>query len=142
MIDFMLRAATEQDFNTFGVAEGWLIFDDDGLRVAGGVDIDRIGSIVTTPGTYDEDGNQLTAPVIDNNYHVNVRLHGFMFNADTKHNGENRYSKSDFAKRMMAGNKRSFGKRPTKSYKLGAVELIDPNTLQTPSRVWASGMNF
>ena len=35
--------------------------------------VDEIGPVETVPGTYDEDGNELTAPVYDTNHHVNLR---------------------------------------------------------------------
>lgn len=34
---------------------------------------DPIGPIVTSPGTYDEEGEELTPPVIDNRFHANLR---------------------------------------------------------------------
>ena len=33
--------------------------------------IDEIGAVETTPGTYDEEGNELTPPVMDMGHHVN-----------------------------------------------------------------------
>jgi hypothetical protein len=33
--------------------------------------IDTIGPVETLPGTYDEDGNEITPPTFDNGYHVN-----------------------------------------------------------------------
>ena len=35
--------------------------------------IDEIGAIATTPGTYDEEGVELTPPVWDNRHHVNYQ---------------------------------------------------------------------
>ena len=35
--------------------------------------IDEIGAIETTPGTYDEEGNELTAPIFDMSHHVNLQ---------------------------------------------------------------------
>lgn len=35
-------------------------------------DADHVGSVTTTPGTYDEDGNEVTPPVVDGRYHVNL----------------------------------------------------------------------
>ena len=35
--------------------------------------IDAVGSIETTPGTYDEEGNELTAPVFDMGHHINLQ---------------------------------------------------------------------
>ena len=36
----------------------------------------RLGHIVTTPATYDDDGNELTAAVLSSNYHVDVMWDG------------------------------------------------------------------
>jgi hypothetical protein len=33
--------------------------------------IDEVGSIEVTPGAYDEEGNELTPPVMDTRHHVN-----------------------------------------------------------------------
>ena len=33
--------------------------------------IDELGPVQTVPGTYDEEGVQLTAPEYDNRYHIN-----------------------------------------------------------------------
>ena len=35
--------------------------------------LDRIGPVVTTPGVYDEDGAEITPPVINPAYHANLR---------------------------------------------------------------------
>lgn len=35
--------------------------------------IDEIGSVQTLPGTYDEDGVELTPPTYDTRYHVNFK---------------------------------------------------------------------
>ena len=36
----------------------------------------RLGNIETTPATYDDDGNELTAAVLSSNYHVDVLWDG------------------------------------------------------------------
>ena len=36
----------------------------------------RLGNIVVTKGTYDEEGNELTPPVLSDNYHVDVLWNG------------------------------------------------------------------
>jgi len=36
----------------------------------------RLGHIVTTKGTYDEEGNEITAPVLSDKYHVDVMWNG------------------------------------------------------------------
>lgn len=41
-----------------------------------GHSIVRLGHIVTTPATYDDDGNELTASVLSDDYHVDVMWSG------------------------------------------------------------------
>jgi hypothetical protein len=41
---------------------------------APGITITEIGSVVLVPGVYDSDGNETTAPIIDNAHHVNFWL--------------------------------------------------------------------
>ena len=50
---------------------GWL---SEGSLVAYTQDraIDEVGAIEIVPGTYNEDGNELTAPAYDTNHHVNL----------------------------------------------------------------------
>jgi hypothetical protein len=36
----------------------------------------RLGNIVVTKGTYDEEGNEITAPVLSDSYHVDVMWNG------------------------------------------------------------------
>lgn len=38
--------------------------------------IARLGHIITTPATYDDDGNELTSAVLSSNYHVDVLWDG------------------------------------------------------------------
>lgn len=48
--------------------------DDSIWLLAGeGFAFDPIGPIVVVPGTYDEEGNEITPPVIDNRFHANLR---------------------------------------------------------------------
>jgi len=51
---------------------GWL---SEGSLVACTHDraIDEVGPLETVAGTYDEDGNELTAPVYDTSHHVNFQ---------------------------------------------------------------------
>ena len=68
--DHYLRAATEADLKA---ALPWAV-DGEGEWITGGKTyaLDLIGGVVTEPGTYDEDGNELTAPVIDDRFHANL----------------------------------------------------------------------
>lgn len=40
--------------------------------LVGHPDTDHIGAVITTPGTYDDEGNEVTPPVVDSRYHVNL----------------------------------------------------------------------
>ena len=55
------------------IAKGVYIENEDGLSFGNGIHaIVEIGLIVLTDGTYDEDGNELTAPVYADGYHFDV----------------------------------------------------------------------
>ena len=49
--------------------------------------IARLGNIVTTPGVYDEEGEETTAPVLSSGYHVDVLWKGLV-GADIVVDGE------------------------------------------------------
>lgn len=52
---------TYQDITTVGYGSEYIV-------------VDRIGPITLVPGEYDKDFNVITPPVIDEAYHVNVRI--------------------------------------------------------------------
>lgn len=70
MIDLYLRAdsagALVEACPFLRGEDGWITSGD-------GFALDIIGPIVTTPGTYDEDGNEIIPPVIDDRFHANLR---------------------------------------------------------------------
>jgi hypothetical protein len=66
---FATKAAAEKDLK----AKGVYVETDEGLTYATGVHaVVEIGKIITTDGTYDEEGNELTAPVYASGYHYDV----------------------------------------------------------------------
>lgn len=71
MIDIYLRAATEADLIT---ACPFLRGPDD-IWITGTADyaLSIIGPVVTTPGEYDDEGEEITPPVIDARFHANLR---------------------------------------------------------------------
>lgn len=74
-IDLFLRAETEAALiAALPFARGP---DEDGqpiwLGSGDGYALDLIGPMVTTEGTYDGDGAELTPPVIDQRFHANLR---------------------------------------------------------------------
>ena len=75
MIDICLRAADEA---ALAAACPFLRgLDDEGapcwLTAGNGWALDLIGPVALSPGQYDEDGNEVTPPVIDSRYHANLR---------------------------------------------------------------------
>lgn len=84
--------------------------------------------IMLTPGIYDEDGNELTAPTFDSRYHANVLLGTDIVARGTwkepllnyYHNG------------ALVGEKNA----EEVAYEVGGVELIDPDTIRSPGNVW------
>lgn len=63
---FATKAAAEKNLKAKGVYE-------EGLNYGTGIHaVVEIGKIVTTDGTYDEEGNQLTAPIYASGYHYDV----------------------------------------------------------------------
>ena len=55
---------------------GWMTQDEEGGSALAAYTSDRavdeVGPIVTTPGVYDEEGVEITPPVMDNGHHVNL----------------------------------------------------------------------
>lgn len=49
--------------------------EDEGITYPGCF-MDAVGRIVTTPGEYDEDGNEIAPPVFADGWHVNVANKG------------------------------------------------------------------
>lgn len=70
MIDLFIRAS---DAEALATACPFLRGEDGWITSGDGWALDPIGPIVTTPGNYDEDGNEVTSPVIDSRFHANLR---------------------------------------------------------------------
>ena len=84
--------------------------------------------IVKTPGTYDAEGNELTAPVFDSRYHTNILLRpGIVARGTWKEPLLNYYYHG-----ALVGEKNA----EEVAYKIGGVELIDPATIRSPSNMW------
>jgi len=84
--------------------------------------------IVKTPGTYDAEGNELTAPVFDSRYHANILLGpGIVARGTWKEPLLNYYYHG-----ALVGEKNA----EEVAYKIGGVELIDPATIRSPSNMW------
>ena len=49
--------------------------EDEGITYPGCI-VDEVGRIVATPGEYDEDGSEITPPILAEGWHVNVASKG------------------------------------------------------------------
>ena len=103
---------------------------------AAGVNIDHIGPVVVVAGTYDADGVELTAPTYDTRHHVNIRLMDPAL-SQRDASGLLKWQKWAAAWSMDGApdtqiNAAEVGKV------LQGVCLIDPPSIRSPSRRWAS----
>lgn len=112
MFDLMFNATSKKAWDDFAAANG-LVLDFDGATFpASGVMIDEIGPIMVDPPVIDRDGDIITPAVMDEEYHVNLRV-----DADA----------ADPALLAAGGT---------------GVKWVDPATVTSPARVWAGGMNY
>ena len=66
---FATKAAAEKNLK----AKGVYVETEEGLTYGTGIHaVVEIGKIVTTDGTYDEEGNELTAPIYADGYHYDI----------------------------------------------------------------------
>ncbi|MHA6641354.1 hypothetical protein [Mesorhizobium sp. A623] len=68
--DLYLRADTEADL---AAALPFAHQNDEWITSTHDYALDLIGPVVATDGTYDENGKELTAPIIDARFHANLR---------------------------------------------------------------------
>lgn len=85
--------------------------------------------IMLTPGTYDEDGNELTAPTFDSRYHANILLGPGIVARGTW--------KAPLINYALHGQLVTDKNRDELAYVMNGVELIDPDTTRSPANVWA-----
>lgn len=102
--------------------------------ISPGVHFDHLGPVVITPGTYDADGNEVTAPVMDTRHHVNIRL-GPPATERVDEQGNLKWHKWALAWTQNGLPDAQINANETAVVYLD-VALIDPETISTPSRVW------
>lgn len=85
--------------------------------------------IMLTPGTYDAEGNELTAPVFDARYHANILLGPHIVARGTW--------KAPLINYALHGQLVTDKNRDELAYVMNGVELIDPDTIRSPANVWS-----
>jgi hypothetical protein len=138
MIDLIVRADTYQEWYDAALsAEMVTGYDDEtgALLLSSGVSIDLIGVVEVTPAVMDVDGETVLAPaVMDDRFHANIRLSGTALTNTFGNSGVKKWE--TYALAWMQGDDAA----PVKSEAgkiLSNATLIDPDTIQTKSRVWA-----
>ena len=96
------------------------------LIPAPGVTITEIGPLVLTPGTYAEDGTEITPPVMDNRYHVNFWLAPRLVE---------RGLWMQWALAWTENGQSGTPNHAEESVVYEGIELIDPLTVSSPSNV-------
>jgi hypothetical protein len=96
------------------------------LIAAKGVTITEMGAHVLQQGTYDEEGNELTAPVLDNRYHVN-----FWLSPDVVERGQWQQWATAWTQNGMP----AAANNQEAAIEFQGIELIDPMTVTSPSNV-------
>lgn len=119
-VDALCRAASKSAWDAAAAANGLTV---DGLPIPG-ASIDVIGSVITSPAVLDSEGNEVTPATIDNRYHVNLRLAPDRAWFPIAYNWM-RYGNDDAQANNAEGTRT-----------LARVSLIDPDSINTPSRVW------
>lgn len=131
------RAAAEAFMSAVGItdAEGNPIVD---------VQIDHIGDIMLDEGTYDENGEEITPPVMVGGHHVNVRYYGDSAKALT----EGMPTDGDLFERTRILDmvdartgiqlQWEITRHPVPpGYEFNGIRLFDPALIGSRSRVWA-----
>lgn len=103
-------------------------------RLSKGVHFDHLGPVILTPGTYDEDGNEITAPTFDTRHHVNIR----MASPSTEmRDSEGVLKWHKWAIQWTQNGTPDANTNASEQAKvLMNVALIDPDSISSPSRVW------
>ena len=94
------------------------------LVPAKGVTIAEMGPHVITPGEYDEDGNEITAPVMDERYHVNFWLAPWLVQ---------RGAWEGWALAWTLNGTEAPSNAQEVALDFRGIELIDPSTIRSPS---------
>ncbi len=94
------------------------------LVSAPGVTIAELGPHVITPGEYDDEGNEIKAPKMDNRYHVN-----FWLNQQLVEIGK----WEQWALAWSAYGSQAEANKQEVALKFQGVELVDPTTINSPS---------
>lgn len=121
---------TETDPET---GEETIVGYGDEIHASAGANITEIGSVVLTPAVLDAEGNVATPAVMDTRYHLNMRIaEPLLSKADE--NGYPLWQKTALAWMQYGQPVEPNSEERAKA--LSGVEMIDPDSINNPDRVW------
>jgi len=136
----MIRAVDRDTFHANALAVGLMVQTADGPRYHRNITVAEeapdkddprsapMPPIVLTPGEYDEEGNQLSPPVHDARYHANFWLNS---------HAANRGAWKQWAVAWSTQGEPGAANAGESSLALNGIELIDPDSVSSPSNVLA-----
>lgn len=144
MLHANIRATDRETFRAQAQAVGLMVEqqDDEGntvLRVHRNVDLTEeqpdladprsapMPRIVLDPGEMDGDGNYTVQPTFDSRYHANFRLNRYATEAGAWHS---------WAKAWTLSGTQATPNAAEQSMELQGIELIDPDSISSPSNRW------
>lgn len=112
MYDLMYKSTDKTTWDAFMLSSGLAVENEGAAYLAPNVLVDEIGPIVITPAVLAPDGTVITPAVVDEAWHVNVRLLDDSFDIPVLADGD------------------------------ANTEWINPADVSTPARIWAGVMNY
>ncbi|MAQ19376.1 MAG: hypothetical protein CMN30_31825 [Sandaracinus sp.] len=130
VLHVMLRATDRATFEAEAIKAPLVTQDEDGtLRTLSGVDIHHIGPMVLVPAVLDEAGEVVIPAVMDTRHHVNFWLGPRIIAYGVW---------VDWVQRWVSeGAPINTPNKDEEGVSLSGIELIDPDTIFTPSNVLA-----
>lgn len=106
---------------------------EDEIKVSAGVNITEMGPVVLTPAVLDDEGNEITPAVMDNRFHLNMRIaEPLLSKADE--NGYPLWQKT--ALTWMKYGKPVQPNSAEHAVEVAGVQMIDPDSIKNPDRIW------
>lgn len=106
---------------------------EDEIKASAGANITEIGPVVLTPAVLDDEGNEITPAVMDNRFHLNMRIsEPLLSKADE--NGYPLWQKT--ALLWMTYGQPVKPNSAEQAKDVQGVQMIDPDSIRNPYRIW------
>lgn len=130
--DFMFRAKDKASWDAFTrlkqLTKEVTYNEETYLQPVEQVYIDEIGPIVSEPAVFNANGEISTPAVMDNGWHVNVRVVGNKLVVTTDSDGNETSSGWDFDGLAAVSN--------------STIAWVNPENVDNPRRIFAGGMSY